>query len=239
MSENKLNNELEWKTEVKRLAAKSVSTIWIIAPVVLPFFAFFEFNSSTERFFLFLYIFLGVSALMLLFLLMKKHNMLPEIISNYGVSIILAACFSYMAALTDFDNVHNYLMGVSAITLVRGMLYFGKMKNLIIVTIINHTLIVLLILLIRKESFIDIPVIGSTLFYGIIFMIFSFAGMNKRYHLTKENFINERELKKSLDIIEEKQKEILDSIHYAKRIQTALLTSHTYINRNLNKLMNK
>jgi PAS domain S-box-containing protein len=42
--------------------------------------------------------------------------------------------------------------------------------------------------------------------------------------------------KVSEDIIKEKQKEILDSIHYAKRIQTALLTSEKYIERNLNKL---
>ena len=34
-------------------------------------------------------------------------------------------------------------------------------------------------------------------------------------------------------IIEEKQKEILDSIHYAKRIQTSLLPSEKYIERNL------
>lgn len=31
--------------------------------------------------------------------------------------------------------------------------------------------------------------------------------------------------------VEEKQKEILDSIHYAKRIQTALLTSEKYIEK--------
>ena len=35
---------------------------------------------------------------------------------------------------------------------------------------------------------------------------------------------------------EEKQKEVLDSIHYAKRIQTALLTNEKYIERNLLKL---
>lgn len=39
--------------------------------------------------------------------------------------------------------------------------------------------------------------------------------------------------------LEEKQKEILDSIHYAKRIQMALLTSETYIERNLNRFLNK
>ncbi len=36
-------------------------------------------------------------------------------------------------------------------------------------------------------------------------------------------------------IIEEKQKEILDSIHYAKRIQTSLLPSEKYIHRSLDK----
>ncbi len=37
-------------------------------------------------------------------------------------------------------------------------------------------------------------------------------------------------------IIEEKQKEILDSIHYAKRIQTALITSELYIQKHLTRL---
>ncbi len=36
--------------------------------------------------------------------------------------------------------------------------------------------------------------------------------------------------------LEEKNKEVLDSIHYAKRIQTALLTSEKYIERKLNEL---
>ncbi len=36
------------------------------------------------------------------------------------------------------------------------------------------------------------------------------------------------------EIIEEKQKEILDSIHYAKRIQTAVITSDDYLLRHLN-----
>ena len=52
-----------------------------------------------------------------------------------------------------------------------------------------------------------------------------------------------KETKKQKQIIEEKaaevsakQKEILDSIHYAKRIQTALLPNEKYVERNLNEL---
>jgi len=37
-------------------------------------------------------------------------------------------------------------------------------------------------------------------------------------------------------LVDEKQKEILDSIHYAKRIQTALLPSEMYIEKSLQKL---
>ena len=40
-------------------------------------------------------------------------------------------------------------------------------------------------------------------------------------------------------LVEEKNKEILDSIHYSKRIQNALLPSEKYIERNLNRLKKK
>lgn len=45
-----------------------------------------------------------------------------------------------------------------------------------------------------------------------------------------------RVIRKQKKIIEEKQKEILDSIRYARRIQDALLTSQTYIERNIKRL---
>jgi tetratricopeptide (TPR) repeat protein len=40
-------------------------------------------------------------------------------------------------------------------------------------------------------------------------------------------------------LVEEKQKEILDSIHYAKRIQQSLLTTEKYIDKNLTRLKRK
>jgi len=46
----------------------------------------------------------------------------------------------------------------------------------------------------------------------------------------------EKQLAERKRMIEEKQKEILDSIHYAKRIQTALMPHEKYIARNINKL---
>ncbi len=45
-----------------------------------------------------------------------------------------------------------------------------------------------------------------------------------------------RQIKKQKDLVEEKQKEILDSIHYAKRIQKSLLPTEKYIDKNLDRL---
>lgn len=42
---------------------------------------------------------------------------------------------------------------------------------------------------------------------------------------------------KQRKLVEEKNKEILDSIHYAKRIQLALITSETYIEKHLKRLL--
>jgi len=47
------------------------------------------------------------------------------------------------------------------------------------------------------------------------------------------------ELKSAYDIIADKNKEILDSIHYAKRIQQSLLPTEIYIERNLKRLLKK
>jgi serine phosphatase RsbU (regulator of sigma subunit) len=43
--------------------------------------------------------------------------------------------------------------------------------------------------------------------------------------------LQKTEIEKQKEIVEEKQKEILDSIHYAKRIQSALLTSQNYFKK--------
>ena len=47
------------------------------------------------------------------------------------------------------------------------------------------------------------------------------------------------EVKKQKDLLEEKQKEVLDSIHYAKRIQQALLPSQRYLERVFKKFNSK
>jgi tetratricopeptide (TPR) repeat protein len=84
--------------------------------------------------------------------------------------------------------------------------------------------------------------------YGGLLLVLVFAGfMFNRFKVTQKQKkvieLKEAETQKQNEIIshqkelvEEKQKEILDSIYYARRIQRALITNEMYIERNLNKL---
>lgn len=56
------------------------------------------------------------------------------------------------------------------------------------------------------------------------------------FRQNKQKQVTNLKLELKNKIIEEKQKEIIDSIHYAKRIQKALITNEKYIERSLNNL---
>ncbi|MDP1801291.1 MAG: tetratricopeptide repeat protein [Bacteroidota bacterium] len=71
---------------------------------------------------------------------------------------------------------------------------------------------------------------------SVLILVIAFAVYAFRSYLQKRK-ANE-EILSQKETIEEKQKEILDSIHYAKRIQTALLPSEKYISKILNRFNN-
>ena len=70
-----------------------------------------------------------------------------------------------------------------------------------------------------------ISVINLFILFFVTVLFFSF--------FRRENLIFQKAILKQKDIIEEKQKEILDSINYAKRIQFSLLASENLLNQYL------
>ncbi|MES2762061.1 MAG: tetratricopeptide repeat protein [Bacteroidota bacterium] len=77
--------------------------------------------------------------------------------------------------------------------------------------------------------------------YGGLVLVVAFLGfVFNRFRATqKQKMIIEQQkvmVDQAFAHLEEKNKEVLDSIHYAKRIQTALLPSEKYIERKLNEL---
>jgi tetratricopeptide (TPR) repeat protein len=70
--------------------------------------------------------------------------------------------------------------------------------------------------------------IVTGLVLALLLAIFIFRGL--RQQRTANKIISEQK-----NLVEEKQKEILDSIHYARRIQQSLLPTEKYMERKLNK----
>ena len=79
----------------------------------------------------------------------------------------------------------------------------------------------------RQNAIVIFSIIGIL---GLIIFLFLIYKSLKEYK-RQNKVINEQKV-----IVETKQKEILDSIHYAKRIQMALLTSEFYIEKQLKRL---
>jgi tetratricopeptide (TPR) repeat protein len=77
---------------------------------------------------------------------------------------------------------------------------------------------------------------GIALLLGILFFIIRGYRQKKKDHHTI--MVQKNEVEKAKGLVEDKNKEILDSIHYARRIQRALLTNEKYVARNLERLKN-
>lgn len=71
------------------------------------------------------------------------------------------------------------------------------------------------------------------LFGGLGLVIVFSAFMYNRFQVTRKQ---NRIIEKQKQLVEEKQKEILDSIHYAKRIQKSLLPNEKFLKKNIDRL---
>lgn len=83
---------------------------------------------------------------------------------------------------------------------------------------------------IQDEKIVRQNIINYAVFAGLILVLIVAFILNKRYREKKKANI---EITSQKEIIEIKNKEILDSIHYAKRIQRALLASDNLLAKNL------
>ncbi|MEO6301853.1 MAG: hypothetical protein ABIP51_01655, partial [Bacteroidia bacterium] len=78
---------------------------------------------------------------------------------------------------------------------------------------------------------------GIVLLLG--FSIFIFSSFKRKQRDNKIIITQKEEVEKQKKLVDDKQKEIIDSIHYAKRIQQAMLTSEKYFIKNIDRLKKK
>jgi len=81
-------------------------------------------------------------------------------------------------------------------------------------------------------------IFNASLIGGITFLAFSIV-LYKRFRVTRQQKgiieIQKKEIDNAFSALHEKNKEVMDSIYYARRIQNALLTSDDYFKKHLNR----
>jgi serine phosphatase RsbU (regulator of sigma subunit) len=78
-----------------------------------------------------------------------------------------------------------------------------------------------------------IMIIAALSVVGVILLLFTIRSNNQRRKANKLLQEQKNEIEKQKHLVDEKQKEILDSINYAKRIQTALMANSKVLSENL------
>lgn len=85
---------------------------------------------------------------------------------------------------------------------------------------------------IKQQQIISYFIIGGLLLVSLL-AYFIFRGLKQQRKTNQIISLQKSEVEKQKHIIEEHQKEILDSIHYAKRIQYTLLAHEDFVNENI------
>ncbi|WP_317896958.1 YfiR/HmsC family protein [Aurantibacillus circumpalustris] len=85
----------------------------------------------------------------------------------------------------------------------------------------------------KQKNVISIIAVLSAV--GILLLFFSIRSNNQRRKANKLLSEQKNEIEKQKHLVDEKQKEIVDSINYAKRIQTALMANSSLMSANLDE----
>ena len=224
-----------WRDEIRRITLKAAETSWPLTAFCCFFFIFVEIgNIDNSRYMQRFYLLdFGSCVVMTLAHVLRRRVRFPAFVITYGSSIFVAVVSTVAAVITVPENVFTYFIIVSLITVVRGLLYCQKVSTVAVMAVCNHLVIFLATLLLREEPYFSLPNILSTNIIQLFMVMFALSGANIRYNLTHDNFISNHKIRSASQIIEDKNRDITDSINYARRIQASLLASNQLLRENL------
>jgi sigma-B regulation protein RsbU (phosphoserine phosphatase) len=219
---------LSWQAELNATAFKYHVLIAWVAVGLNPIWAIGDYYTVPEHFTDFLIFRLAVSVLTLAVLLMRKRlRNFPEIIALIpfiGISIQNA----YMYSVMDIPELQKHTFAYIALFIGAGMFVLWRPVYSIAIVIISFIANIILFSMNSHLQTSDILINGGMLTLSVA--LFTILLINTRTNLTKKEIIARialaasfKQLEEKNEIIEEKNKDISDSINYAQRIQQAVM----------------
>lgn len=229
---------IDWKFELEKTTQKyHIITCWVGVIFNLLFFAA-DYLTLPEYWEPFLVFRISVSVLILVAIFSYKKGKIPIEFLGFIPVVLISIENAYMWSVMDVAQFQKHTFAYMALFIGSGM--FVLYRAFYSWIIIGASLVANIVLLKVNSvlSFDEIMVNGGLLTFAVA--MFSVFLIRTRFNLTKKEIISRLALKSSNEelvvkneIIEEKNKEIIDSINYAKRIQNALIVPEETIKKSI------
>jgi sigma-B regulation protein RsbU (phosphoserine phosphatase) len=233
-----LASKVDWQSELTRIATKHHVIVCWVAIFLNPIWFIADYFTIPAYWKIFFVLRMIVTAVTLLAVLIRKRiNLSTELlmlIPVLGISLQNA----YMWSVMDVPMLQKHAFAYIALFIGAGMLVLWKPIWSIGVVVASLIVNIICFHLYSALTVQEILINGGMLVLTVAIM--SVVLIQARYSLTKKEIIarlalveTNKELAIQKDLIEEKNKEITDSINYAKRIQQAKLPAREEISASL------
>jgi len=210
-----------WKSELNKTALRyHTIALWVAIVFDMLFFItdYFNVHEYWQEFL----IFRTTVALACLFtvLFYKKLKISIQMMGVIPV-LLIAIQNAYMWSVMDIEHLQKHTLSYIALFIGAGMFMFYHVKYSIFIVLLSLIANLIFFYFNSQLSLDEVLVNGGFLTFSVA--IFSIVLIKMRFKLTKKELIARFALAASKQEIEAKNKEITDSINYAKRIQNALI----------------
>lgn len=212
---------ITWKSELDKTALKYHKiTLWVAVVFNMLFFItdYINIYSFWEEF---LTTRIVVSIICLITVLFHRQLKISTELMGVIPVLLIAVQNAYMWSVMDADHLQKHAFAYMALFIGSGMFVFYRMYYSILIVVVSLVANILFFSFNSSLSLEEIMVNGGFLTLSVA--VFSILLIKTRYKLTKNELVARFELRASKIIQEKKNKEVMDSINYAKRIQDALI----------------
>jgi len=231
--------DVNWQSEFNATAYKFHLVVGIVAAILNPLFAISDYFINNTNFKTFLILRIVVSIIILLALLFRKKFISKPFILGLIPYWAISVENAYMYSVMNVGELQQHTFSYVVLFIGAGMFGFWNMLYSILSVIASVSALIVLFILNSSLSFNEMLTNGGMLTIAIA--ILTIPLIYTRTNLTKREIAarlalaeSNKELEIKNEIIEEKNKDIQDSINYAKYIQEAILPPIEKINNLLN-----
>lgn len=224
-----LDIKTDWKAEINKTALKYHKiTLWVAVVFNMLFFAtdYINVYEYWEEFLTFRVV---VSLICLITVLFhKKLNISIQLMGVIPV-LLISIQNAYMWSVMDAEHLQKHTLAYMVLFIGSGMFVFYHFRYSIFIVSANVIANIIFFYFNSQLTVEEIMVSGGLLTFSVA--IFSILLIRMRFKLTKKELVARFALEESKHELQEKNDEIVDSINYAKRIQSALIPQQSALQK--------